>query len=181
MLVSFILKPSSHVQNAFVPQAKSVRLQHNKHILLLFGSWLKNPKRTDTREKSFCKTSFQLRLDGKKWPKQGKNERTQEDYCTSAVYFFRCHVVFLHKRYMYFIFALFLCFMRSVLNWKKVLQKLFSLYSAIEINANENKPNYGILETGLCWSAYSTHMKFWHCPSRSKTSINVCISLNYPA
>ena len=38
-----------------------------------------------TRERCFCKTSFQVRMDQKKVQKQGGDERTQEDYPTSAV------------------------------------------------------------------------------------------------
>ena len=37
-----------------------------------------------TREYSFCKTSFQLKMDLKKGQKQGRDESTQEDYMTSA-------------------------------------------------------------------------------------------------
>ena len=40
-----------------------------------------------TALKSLCKTSFQLRIGLKKGQKQGRDERMQEDYCTSAVYF----------------------------------------------------------------------------------------------
>ena len=58
------------------------------------------------REKTLCKTSFQLRMDLKKGQKQGKDERTQKDYPTSAVYFCTCRVVFLRS----FISALFLSY-----------------------------------------------------------------------
>ena len=69
---------------------------------------LENPwKRTETRGKSFCKSSFNLRLmELKIGQKQGRDERTQEDYKTSVVYFCSCLVVFLHS----FISALFLSF-----------------------------------------------------------------------
>ena len=56
--------------------------------------------------KSFCKTSFQSRMELKKGQKQGRDEGTQEDYPTSAVYFCRCQVVLLRS----FISALFLSF-----------------------------------------------------------------------
>ena len=45
-------------------------------------------------------------MELKKVQKQGRDERTQEDYRTSAVYFCRCTVVFLRS----FISALFLYF-----------------------------------------------------------------------
>ena len=54
------------------------------------------------------KASFHLRMDLKKVKKQGSDERTQEDYPTSAVYFCRCWVAFLHS----FISALFLSFLQ---------------------------------------------------------------------
>ena len=34
-------------------------------------------------EKSFCKTSFQVRMSQNKVQKQGRDETTQEDYITS--------------------------------------------------------------------------------------------------
>ena len=57
-----------------------------------------------TREKSFCKTWFQVGMELKKVQKQGRDERTQEDYPTSAQIHTRCRVVFLRS----FISALFL-------------------------------------------------------------------------
>ena len=59
-----------------------------------------------TREKSFCKTWFQVGMELKKVKKQGRDERTQEDYPTSAKIHTRCRVVFLRS----FISALFLYF-----------------------------------------------------------------------
>ena len=47
-------------------------------------------------------------MEPKKVQKQGRDERTQEDYPTSSVYFCRCKVVFLRS----FISALFLYFFR---------------------------------------------------------------------
>ena len=47
-------------------------------------------------------------MEPKKVQKQGRDERTQEDYPTSGVYFCRCRVVFLRS----FISALFLYFFR---------------------------------------------------------------------
>ena len=57
-----------------------------------------------TREKSFCKTWFQVGMELKKVQKQGRDERTQEEYRTSAKISTRCRVVFLRS----FISALFL-------------------------------------------------------------------------
>ena len=56
-----------------------------------------------TRENSFCTTLFQLGMDLKKGEKQGRDERMQEDYPTSAEIHSRCRVV-LHS----FISSLFL-------------------------------------------------------------------------
>ena len=47
-------------------------------------------------------------MELKKVQKQGRDERTQEDYPTSGVYFYRCRVVFLRS----FISALFLYFIQ---------------------------------------------------------------------
>ena len=60
-------------------------------------------------EKSFCITSFQLGMGLKKVQKQRRDERMQDDYPTSAVYFCRCRVVFLYS----FISALFLYFFQA--------------------------------------------------------------------
>ena len=40
--------------------------------------------------KSFCRTSFQLRMNLKKGQKQDRNERTQKDYPTSAKLHSKC-------------------------------------------------------------------------------------------
>ena len=60
----------------------------NAFVIYLEGA-LENPKkRMETREKSFSITSFHLRFDGaEKGLKQGRDERTQGDYWTSALYF----------------------------------------------------------------------------------------------
>ena len=100
------LKHSSLSQNAFFPRAKSVCLQHNKLIRLLYGRWFRNPPKKELEvRKEFPKTSFQLRMEWKKGQRKSRHERTQEDYPTSAertkeeyqtsvVYFFRYQVVF---------------------------------------------------------------------------------------
>ena len=62
-----------------LPRAKSVRLQHNKHIRLLFEKWFRRhapEKEWKLRKKSFSKTLFQLRMELKKGQKQGRDERT---------------------------------------------------------------------------------------------------------
>ena len=77
-----------------VTSLKSVCLQYNKRVCLLFGSWFRTPTQKNCG-KSFHKTSFQLGMGLKKVQKQGKDERMQDDYPTSAVYFCRCRVVLL--------------------------------------------------------------------------------------
>ena len=77
----------------------------NTFVFYLEGG-LENPQKEQKVGKKFSKTSFQLRMDLKRGQKQGRDERTQEDYPTSAVYFYRCRVVFLHS----FISSLFLYF-----------------------------------------------------------------------
>ena len=59
-----------------------------------------------TRGNSFCKTSLQVGMDLSKVQKQGRDERTQEDYPTFVKIHSKCRVVFLHS----FIPALFLYF-----------------------------------------------------------------------
>ena len=78
---------------------------------LIYRQWwdsLCYSPRNMTRKIFCCKTWFQLGMELKKLQKQGRDERTQEDYPTSAVYFCRCtcRVVFLCS----FISALFLYF-----------------------------------------------------------------------
>ena len=48
-----------------------------------------------TREKSFCKTSFQVGMDLEKVQKQGRDERTQEEIPYICKIHSRCRVVFL--------------------------------------------------------------------------------------
>ena len=71
-------------------------------------------------------------MELKKVQKQGRDEKTQEDYRTSAVYFCRCRVVFLRS----FISALFLYFFSSIPTWNQVLQKRFfpsiHVYAVVE-------------------------------------------------
>ena len=45
-------------------------------------------------KKCFCKTSFQLEMSLKKGQKQGRDERTHEDYLTSAKYTADVRLVF---------------------------------------------------------------------------------------
>ena len=66
----------------------------NTFIVYLEGG-LENPrKRTETREKVALKLNFTINR-AEKGQKQGRDERMQEDYRTSAAYFYRCPVVFL--------------------------------------------------------------------------------------
>ena len=84
-------------QSVRLQHAKCVRLQYNKcvcvytinaFVIYLEGGSENLRKSTETKEKSFCKTLFQLGMHGpEKIQKQGRDERTQEDYPTSAVYF----------------------------------------------------------------------------------------------
>ena len=60
-------------------------------------------------------------MELKKVQKQGREERTQEDYPTSAVYFCRCRVVFLRS----FISALFLYFFQFHLYLKSSFTETF--------------------------------------------------------
>ena len=106
---------------AFITSAKCVLPQRQRYLsaaqINAFVSYFECGleilrKRTETREKSFSKTSFQLRMDLKNGQKQGRAERTQEGYPTFAV-------VFLHMSgspLVFFISALFLSFFRSILN-----------------------------------------------------------------
>ena len=64
----------------------------NEFVFDLEGGFKETQKRTEMREKSFYKTSFQLGMGLKKVKKQGRDEKTQEDYPTSAVYFCRRRV-----------------------------------------------------------------------------------------
>ena len=54
------------------------------HLLVTVGSVLTHKIPYYTKEKSFSETSFTLRMELNKGQKQGRDERTQEDYPTSA-------------------------------------------------------------------------------------------------
>ena len=61
------LKHLSLAQTAFFPHIKSVYLQRNKRVRLLFGRWFRNLlKKNGNQRKSFSKTSFHLRMELKK-------------------------------------------------------------------------------------------------------------------
>ena len=92
-------------------------------MFYLEGGLETTQKCAETREKTFYKTSFQLGKGVKKVQKQGRHERKQEDYPTSAVYFCRSRVVFLRS----FISALSPPFFRPILNSDEVLEKLVFL------------------------------------------------------
>ena len=68
----------------------------NVFVIYLEGG-LENPqKRMETTEKTFSKTSVNLRIGGaEKRTETSRDERTQENHWTSATYFCRCQVVFL--------------------------------------------------------------------------------------
>ena len=103
-------KHLSLAQNAFFLRTKSVCLQHNKCIRLLFGRWFrKTPKRMETEEREFNLTSYHLRIELIKGQKQGRDERTQQEYPTSVAHLWKCRVVFLCS----FISALFLSFFQG--------------------------------------------------------------------
>ena len=53
-------------------------------------------------KKVSVKLDSKLGKELKKVQKQGRDERTQEDYPTSGVYFCRCRVVFLRSSGVYF-------------------------------------------------------------------------------
>ena len=66
-----------------------------KVLVFYLEGGLENPlKKTETRGKSFFKTSFQLRMELKKEQKPARDERTQEDYLTSAAYMLGSLLVF---------------------------------------------------------------------------------------
>ena len=96
------LKRSSPAQNGFFPHTKSVHLQCNKRVCLLFGRCFRKPPKKNRNQEKKVSQNFISVKDGA----EGRHERTQEDYPTPAVYFCRCWVVFLRS----FISALFLSF-----------------------------------------------------------------------
>ena len=91
-------------------------------------------KRTETRGKSLCRTSFQLRMRLKKVQKQGRDERTQEDYPTSAMYFLlMTWVVFLRS----LISALFLYFSGQYLTETKFYSNCFLSNNSSSFEQNQ--------------------------------------------
>ena len=96
------LKHLSPAQNGFVPCTKSV--------CLLFGRWFRNPsKRTECKEKSFCKLHFS---QGWAWIRCRNTVEMKERKKTTLHLlhiFCRCRVVLLHS----FISALFLSFFQT--------------------------------------------------------------------
>ena len=67
-------------------------------FFLLFGSLFRNPKeRTETCEKSFCNTSFQVGMGVKKGRNKAKMKECKKTTTTPAVYFCRRRVVLLHS------------------------------------------------------------------------------------
>ena len=132
------LKVTGSYLCVYVTSAKSVRLQHkrvllqcyvyleassrdylvasDKHVRILFGSWFRIPLPKEQKLKNKLPKNFISSRDGPEIvQKQGRVERTQEDYPTSAVYFLQLYrVVFLRS----FISALFLYYFQVHLNLK---------------------------------------------------------------
>ena len=90
------------------PRLQSVHLQHNQGSFFIWKVVWKTPNKEQNVGKKFLQTSFQLRMDLKQGENQGRDERTQEDYPTSIVYFCRCRVysllVFFHFRLVFVLF-----------------------------------------------------------------------------
>ena len=107
-----VAEVQTHIFNTFVSSTNALVSSTINMFVFLFGSWLRNPpKKIETRKKTFLQNLISTRdMDLKKVQIQGRDERMQEDYPTSAVYFCRCRIFFLHS----FISALFLCFFRSI-------------------------------------------------------------------
>ena len=78
-------------------------------------------------EKVSVKLDFKLGMELKKVQKQGRDERTQEDYPTSSKIHSRCRVVFLRP----FISALFLYFFQLHPYLKSSFTETFSLVSVL--------------------------------------------------
>ena len=111
----------SLVQSIFLFSAKSVRLQHNKHVHLLFGGWLRKlPKKNKTKEKSFF-TNFISSRDGPE-----KSTHTRQSWKNASRIPYICctrtrRVVSLW--YTYVISALFRTFFMSLSTWNEILHK----------------------------------------------------------
>ena len=90
---------SSLPQNMFVSHAKSVRLQHNKHVHLIFGRWFRNShKRTKARGKVPAKLHFRYGWTRKKYRNKVKTKECKKTalhvhllctFCRYQVVFFR--------------------------------------------------------------------------------------------
>ena len=117
----FALQRKTH----FFSPARSVRLQHSKCFRRLFETWVRKPSKKNGNQgkKFFCKIKFKLRIDRAEKRTEGRDEKTQEDYRTSAVYFCRCPVLLLRS----FISALFLSLFSALSNGKNTQQLSGSL------------------------------------------------------
>ena len=102
------------------------------HALVLTSEYTLHPQ-VILGKKSFCKTSFQVGMELKKVQKQGRDERTQEDYPTSAKIHTRCRVVFLRS----FISALFLYFFRLHPYLKSSFTETFPLVSVLFLGVSK--------------------------------------------
>ena len=88
-----IIKAFVTSEKAFVPMPKVFVCS----TINMFGFYLEGGLKTPEKEqkpKNYSKASLQLRMTLKKGQKQGRNERTQEDYLTSAQLHSRCRVIF---------------------------------------------------------------------------------------
>ena len=100
MCSSPALKCSVSSTNVFVSSVKCVCKVFVSSTINAIGFYLDvglEPPPPSTKEqkkgrKSFCKTSFQVGMNPKKVQKQGRNERTRENYPTPTVYFFFTNV-----------------------------------------------------------------------------------------
>ena len=109
---------SSLEQNVFLPVPKVfVCSTINTFVFYLEGCLENTQKRTELRKKPFSKTSFQLRMELKKGQKQDRDERMQEEYPTSAVYFLQMSCSLLAFFHLCFVCPF---FFSSILNWSEV-------------------------------------------------------------
>ena len=96
----------------FVPRAKSVHLQHNRCLCLLFGRWFrkeKDEKEQKLGKKVSIKLHFMLKMGLKKDRNKAEVKERKKTTLHLLCIFGRCQVVFLHS----FISALFLSFFQA--------------------------------------------------------------------
>ena len=79
---------SSVAQNAFVPRAKAVRLQHNKRVRLLFGRWFKTPRERKKLGKNVSVKLHSVKDGPEKWTEtrqKWKNARRLPYICCAVL------------------------------------------------------------------------------------------------